>query len=63
MGRPWPLGVAKDVPVGFTSVSVVADLDTDADDLTVAKLLDLTERYCVVAQTLRNPPEVGIERA
>ena len=57
------LGVAKDVPVGFTSVSVVADLDTDADDATIDRLLELTERYCVVAQTLRNPPEVSVERA
>lgn len=50
------LGVAKDVPVGFRAIRLTFDLDTDASDEQLAKLLNLTERYCVVYQTLSNPP-------
>jgi uncharacterized OsmC-like protein len=50
------LGVAKDAPVGFRAIRLAFDLDTDASDEQLAKLLHLTERYCVVYQTLRNPP-------
>ncbi|MGN2390698.1 OsmC family protein [Pelomicrobium sp. G1] len=50
------LGVAKDAPVGFRAIRLTFDLDTDASDEQLAKLLNLTERYCVVYQTLRNPP-------
>ncbi|GIX28731.1 MAG: peroxiredoxin [Burkholderiales bacterium] len=50
------LGVAKDAPVGFRAIRLTFDLDTDASDEQLAKLLHLTERYCVVYQTLRNPP-------
>jgi len=46
------LGVAKDVPVGFTAIRLHVDLDTDATPEQVATLLRLTERYCVVFQTL-----------
>jgi uncharacterized OsmC-like protein len=51
------LGVAKDAPVGFRAIRLTFDLDSDADEATLAKLLDLTERYCVVLQTLPRPPE------
>jgi uncharacterized OsmC-like protein len=44
-------------------VEVLVDVDTDADDATVAKLLELTERYCVVARTLTAPPPVTVRRA
>ncbi len=50
------LGVAKEAPVGFRALRLTFDLDTDASDEQLAKLLHLTERYCVVYQTLRNPP-------
>jgi uncharacterized OsmC-like protein len=50
------LGVAKDAPVGFRSIRLTFDLDTDAGEEQVASLLKLTERYCVIYQTLRNPP-------
>jgi uncharacterized OsmC-like protein len=50
------LGVSKDVPVGFTAVRLHFDLDTDATDEQVATLLKLTERYCVVFQSLVKPP-------
>jgi uncharacterized OsmC-like protein len=46
------LGVAKDVPVGFERIRLVIDLDTDATEAERQKLLELTERYCVVYQTL-----------
>lgn len=51
------LGVAKDVPVGFRSIRLNFDLDTDASAEQLATLIRLTERYCVVYQTLRQPPE------
>jgi uncharacterized OsmC-like protein len=47
------LAVAKDAQVGFTAIRVRFELDTDATDEQVAKLIQLTERYCVVAQTIR----------
>jgi uncharacterized OsmC-like protein len=47
------LGVSKDAPVGFRAVRVRFDIDSPADDAMVAKLLELTERYCVVLQTIR----------
>ena len=52
------LGVAKDVPVGFTSIRLEFDLDTSASEEQAATLLKLTERYCVVLQTLRSAPQV-----
>lgn len=56
------LGVDGDTPVGLTGVRLDFDLDTDADEATTARLLQLTERYCVIAQTLAAPPslEVGL---
>jgi len=50
------LGVAKDQPVGFKEIRLRFDLDTQAPADQVAKLLSLTERYCVVYQTLHRPP-------
>jgi uncharacterized OsmC-like protein len=52
------LGVAKDAPVGFREIRLRFDLDTDATEEQKRKLLELTERYCVVLQTLRNSPPV-----
>jgi len=54
------LGVAKDVPVGFQRIRLVIELDTDASDAEQAKLLQLTERYCVVYQTLVSAPDVAV---
>lgn len=56
------LGVDRDAPVGLGDIELVFDLDTDADDDKVARLLELTERYCVVAQTLTQPTEVTLRR-
>jgi uncharacterized OsmC-like protein len=50
------LGVSREAPVGFASISLVFELDTDASPEAHAKLLELTERYCVVYQTLKSPP-------
>jgi uncharacterized OsmC-like protein len=52
------LGVAKDAPVGFTAIRLQVALDCDATAEQRAKLLELTERYCVVLQTLRRSPDV-----
>jgi uncharacterized OsmC-like protein len=54
------LGVSKEAPVGFTDIRLAVDLDTDASDEELATLLRLTERYCVVFQTLASPPTVGM---
>jgi uncharacterized OsmC-like protein len=54
------LGVARDVPVGFQSVRLAITLDTTASDEQVATLLRLTERYCVVYQTLAHPPALSV---
>jgi uncharacterized OsmC-like protein len=51
------LGVAKDAPVGFREIRLAFDLDIDASEEQLATLLKLTERYCVVYQTLRNSPK------
>jgi uncharacterized OsmC-like protein len=53
------LGVAKDAPVGFTSIRLGFELDTGATEEQVTTLLALTERYCVVLQTLANPVQVS----
>ena len=50
------LGVDRDAPVGFSAIRLRFDLDTTATEDEVATLLKLTERYCVVFQTLRTPP-------
>jgi len=56
------LGVAKDVPVGFQHIRLRFELDTDATADEVATLLRLTERYCVVYQTLAHPPTLEVTR-
>jgi uncharacterized OsmC-like protein len=53
------LGVAKEAPVGFTAIRLSFELDTDASAEQIATLLRLTERYCVVYQTLAHPVPVA----
>lgn len=53
------LGVDKEAPVGFRDVRMSFELETDADADTVATLIRLTERYCVVLQTIRHAPVVA----
>ena len=57
------LGVARDAPVGFRAIRVRFDIQTDAEPDRVAKLIELTERYCVVFQTLAVPPELTLAAA
>ncbi|PKQ06435.1 MAG: peroxiredoxin [Alphaproteobacteria bacterium HGW-Alphaproteobacteria-10] len=54
------LGVAKDAAVGFREIRLRFDVDTDADEAQLAQLLKLTERYCVVYQTIRSGPPVAV---
>ncbi|MEK7237179.1 MAG: OsmC family protein [Nitrospirota bacterium] len=54
------LGVSKDTPVGFQRIRLQFDLVTDATEEQLATLLRLTERYCVVYQTLRQSPEIRV---
>ena len=54
------LGVAKDAPVGFAQIRLRFDLNTDAAQDKLDQLLKLTERYCVVYQTIRSGPPVEI---
>jgi len=56
------LGVARDAPVGFKAIRLRFELDCDASEEQLATLIKLTERYCVVYQTLRNPPPVRVDR-
>ncbi len=54
------LGVSKDVPVGFQQIRLQFDLDTDASEEQITTLLGLTERYCVVYQTLNHPAKIEV---
>jgi len=54
------LGVSKDVPVGFKEIRLNLDFDTDASEEQLATLLRLTERYCVVYQTLIHPANISV---
>ena len=54
------LGVAKDAPVGFREIRLTFDLDTDATQEQIDSLIKLTERYCVIFQTLAKPPKLGL---
>jgi uncharacterized OsmC-like protein len=54
------LGVDRDVPVGLTDVALKFELDTDAEAATVQRLVELSERFCVIYQTLRTPPRLSV---
>jgi uncharacterized OsmC-like protein len=54
------LGVAKDAPVGFAEIRLRFDVQTDAEQEKLDQLLKLTERYCVVYQTIRSGPKVDV---
>ena len=57
------LGLSREAPVGATGIVVTAVLDTDATDQQLARLGELTERYCVVGQTLQPRPTLTVLRA
>jgi uncharacterized OsmC-like protein len=54
------LGVAKDAPVGFRAIRLIFDLDTDEPQERIDALLKLTERYCVVLQTINSKPHLAV---
>ena len=54
------MAVSKEAPVGFQHIRLFFDLDTDATEEQLATLIRLTECYCVVYQTLRQPPEMSM---
>lgn len=56
------LGLDRDVAVGVGAVTVTIEIDTDAGDAALARLAQLTERYCVVGQSLREPPRMVVRR-
>ncbi len=56
------LGLSKQVPVGFQQIRLRFELQSDASDEQLAALLKLTERYCVVYQTLAHPPGISVTR-
>jgi uncharacterized OsmC-like protein len=56
------LAVAKDAPVGFRDIRLRFELDTDATDEQLDTLTKLTERYCVVLQTVVHPPAIAVSR-
>jgi uncharacterized OsmC-like protein len=56
------LGVSKEAPVGFRAIRLQFDVDSDATEEELATLLRLTERYCVVLQTIRQTPELTISQ-
>jgi uncharacterized OsmC-like protein len=57
------LSVSRDAPVGFEDIRLTFDLDSDADAEQLATLLSLTERFCVVGQTLTHPPRLSFQSA
>ena len=57
------LGIDRSVDVGVARIRLTIALDTEADEATLSKLGQLTERYCVVGRSLREPPEIVVRRA
>ena len=56
------LAVDRETPVGFRAIRLRFELDSDASDEQLDKLVELTERYCVVLQTLASPPSLSVAR-
>ena len=54
------LGVDRAVPVGLTDISLRFEIDADVDAAKLARLIETTERYCVIYQTLKSPPRLSV---
>ncbi len=54
------LGIDRSVPVGLTDIALRFEIDSDADPAKLARMIQTTERYCVILQTLRNPPRITV---
>ena len=50
----------REVPVGLTDIALTFELDTDADAATMQRLVEMSERFCVIYQTLRTPPGLSV---
>ena len=57
------LGIDKAAPVGLTEIGLRFEIDTDADPAVLDRMVQTTERYCVILQTLRTPPKVSASLA
>jgi uncharacterized OsmC-like protein len=55
------LGVDRAAPVGLTGITLRFEIDSDAGPEKIARIIQTTERYCVILQTLRNPPPITVE--
>lgn len=55
------LGIDRSVPVGLTDISLRFEVDSDADAAKLERMIQTTERYCVILQTLRNPPSITVD--
>lgn len=54
------LGVDRNAPIGLTEVALTFEIDTDAPADKIAKMVEMAERYCVIAQTLKAPPKITV---
>jgi uncharacterized OsmC-like protein len=54
------LGVDREVPVGLSDIALTFELDTAADAATVQRLVEMSERFCVIYQTLRTQPRLSV---
>ena len=54
------LGIDRSVPVGLTDIALRFEIDSDADPAKLERMIQTTERYCVILQTLRNPPNITV---
>ena len=54
------LGIDRNVPVGLTDIALRFEIDSDADPAKLERMIQTTERYCVILQTLRNPPRITV---
>lgn len=54
------LGIDRAVPVGLTDITLRFEIDSDADETKLARLIETTERYCVIYQTLKSPPHLSV---
>jgi len=54
------LGIDRSVPVGLSEIALRFEIDSDADPAKLERMIQTTERYCVILQTLRNPPRITV---
>jgi uncharacterized OsmC-like protein len=54
------LGIDRSVPVGLTDIALRFEIDSDAEPAKLERMIQTTERYCVILQTLRNPPRITV---